>query len=217
MADGVIFTEAAFRQLRRELDEQRREISNLRRNLAHISTRRHENGGFIPDYCRNGEALASGGTVSSASLTGWSFSSVIVGDELGFGTDDVFEISGGELTVLKGGLYFLTIDVPMQVANASGQVVTLEAFLQKQALGTGSWAYTRLKVRCVSNVNGGGSNTAEEWATYNGVTLNATDKLRIATSGQLSSGSWPGGVSIGPVYLQYAKIFRAEPPPGTVY
>lgn len=38
----TVLSEAAFRELRREIHTARQDISNLRRHLAHVSTRRHE-------------------------------------------------------------------------------------------------------------------------------------------------------------------------------
>lgn len=176
----------------------------------------------VPEYGRIGEAYAPGGAVSTDSQTQQNFSEVTGGNELAFAADDLFEVVSGELNVLYGGVFFLTLNAYFTIKHTIDQRTRLDVYLQRKPAGFGGWQYTRLVVWHESNfpnvaVGANKFTSAVQWATYNGVPLSKDDRLRIVTEGLLSSGSWPSNTSVSPIYLQYAKVWRAEPPAGTVY
>lgn len=222
MADGVILTEQAFLQMKRELAELRREYGNLRRNLSHVSTRRHE-AAWPGEAVRFVTASAAGGTVSSASITQWDFSSLSVGNQYGTGeTNDLFELTSGYLTALKPGIYWASIFGYIVVQEVRNRGVYIDLALEVSASGSGAWGGQNMVSRTSTNmpdvVTGGfGANMATTHIS-GAISLAAGDKIRLTTEGYINTGSWTATSStIGPTYLTLGKYWRATPAPGTSF
>lgn len=217
MADGVLPTVEAWRELQREVRQLRQDTVNLRKNLAHVSTRRHE-AVWMPNFGYFCQAGIGSMTVSSESETQQNVTSLTEYDDHGNGIDkDEFTLDSGIITATKTAMYWVgmiagLISIPY-VQNDSAD---FSLRLQFRANSGGAWGSAGLTLRdsayhANTAIGAGGAGTAAR--TYNafggtpGMSVVEGYQFRVVTVGGMYS-SWPT-VTVQAATLHFSRANRA--------